>query len=83
MLKVAKTPKKRIKGTIVIDRELCKGCKYCLASCPKGSIAVDEKFNSMGYFPVRFKHPEKCTGCAVCARMCPEIAIEVWKEEDD
>lgn len=69
------------KGKIVIDRELCKGCKYCITACPKGSIVIEVKFNSMGYFPAHFAHPERCTGCAQCAEMCPEIAIEVWREE--
>ena len=72
--------KKAARGRIVIDRETCKGCKYCIAACPKGAIALDEGINGMGYFPALFKHPSKCTGCAMCARMCPEIAIEVWKE---
>lgn len=74
--------KKKAKGRIVIDSELCKGCKYCINACPKGSIATGEKYNSMGYFPAYFKHSGKCTGCAICANMCPEIAIEVWKEEE-
>jgi 2-oxoglutarate ferredoxin oxidoreductase subunit delta len=78
---MAKTAKKEMKGKIVINRELCKGCKYCIMACPKGSIVIDNKFNGMGYFPAYFKHPEKCTGCAICAQMCPEIAIEVWREE--
>ncbi|MDA8215731.1 MAG: ferredoxin family protein [Nitrospiraceae bacterium] len=78
---MAKTATKKIKGKIVINRELCKGCKYCIMACPKGSIAINKKFNSMGYFPAHFEHPEKCTGCAICAQMCPEIAIEVWRED--
>lgn len=69
------------KGKIVIDKELCKGCKYCIEACTKGSIVVGSKFNSVGYFPADFSHPERCNGCAMCAQMCPEIAIEVWKEE--
>ena len=69
------------KGKIVIDRELCKGCRYCIEACPKDSITPDTQFNSMGYYPVVFSFPEKCTGCAMCAQMCPEIAIEVWIED--
>ncbi|MFA5353008.1 MAG: ferredoxin family protein [Thermodesulfovibrionales bacterium] len=70
-----------IKGMIVINRELCKGCTYCVRSCPKGCIEIDNGFNEMGYFPAMFSAPEGCIGCAICARMCPEIAIEVWKSE--
>ena len=68
-----------MKGRIDIDRELCKGCKYCVVSCPKGVIQIDVEFNASGYFPATAGQVEKCTGCALCAEMCPEIAIEVWK----
>lgn len=70
--------KKRQRGKIEINRELCKGCKYCVISCPEGAIIMDKRFNSMGYFTAHFGYPEKCKGCAICAQMCPEIAIEVW-----
>ncbi len=71
-----------MKGKITIDRELCKGCKYCVLACPKGVIVMDDEFNSSGYFPSNVEDPEKCNGCALCAQMCPEIAIMVWREED-
>jgi 2-oxoglutarate ferredoxin oxidoreductase subunit delta len=73
--------KKKAKGRIVIDRERCKGCRYCLSACPNGSITIEEKFNSMGYYPARFTPTAQCTGCTRCARMCPDIAIEVWREK--
>lgn len=77
-----------MKGKIVIDKELCKGCKYCIISCPRGLITIEGKFNSKGYFPASVKTGKsrskdtknQCTGCAMCAEMCPEIAIEVWQE---
>lgn len=75
--------KKRQRGKIQINRELCKGCKYCVISCPEGAITMDKRFNSMGYFTAYFEHPERCKGCAICAQMCPEIAIEVWRERDE
>ena len=77
----ATTIKKKMSGRIEIDRERCKGCGYCIDSCPKNSIIQDEQFNSSGYYPAVFAHPEKCTGCAICAHVCPDIAIEVWREE--
>ncbi len=70
-----------MKGMIAIDRELCKGCKYCMLSCPKGLIIMDVEFNKSGYFPAVAENLEKCNGCALCAQMCPEIAIVVWREE--
>jgi 2-oxoglutarate ferredoxin oxidoreductase subunit delta len=71
-----------MKGKIVIDKQLCKGCKYCVMSCPKGVIVIEKQFNKMGYFTAQPEHMGKCTGCALCAQMCPELAIEVWAENN-
>ncbi len=71
-----------MQGRIEINREICKGCEYCIVTCPKKIINLDRHFNSSGYFPAAVKDMHKCTGCALCAEMCPEIAIEVWQEED-
>jgi 2-oxoglutarate ferredoxin oxidoreductase subunit delta len=70
-----------MKGMIVIDRELCKGCAFCVDACPLGVIMIEDTFNEKGFFPAHPGDPEKCTGCAMCAQMCPEIAIEVYREE--
>jgi 2-oxoglutarate ferredoxin oxidoreductase subunit delta len=69
-----------MKGMIVINRDLCKGCSYCVDACPTGVIAIEEEFNKKGFFPASPRHPEKCTGCSICAQMCPEIAIAVFRE---
>ena len=65
---------------IIIDKELCKGCAYCVDACPLGVIVTENKFNKKGFFPASAEHIEKCTGCAMCAQMCPEIAIVVLQE---
>ena len=69
-----------MKGKITIDRELCKGCKYCVLSCPEAVIVIEAEFNASGYFPAKVERPEKCSGCSLCAQVCPDIAIEVWRE---
>lgn len=68
------------KGRILIDRELCKQCGFCVIACPKGVIALDKKPNKTGFFPAAAQKARACTGCALCAEMCPEIAIEVWAQ---
>ena len=69
-----------MKGLIVIDKELCKGCGYCVDACPLGLISIGKKFNKKGFSPASFTQKEKCTGCCMCAQMCPEVAIEVYRE---
>jgi 2-oxoglutarate ferredoxin oxidoreductase subunit delta len=69
-----------MKGKIVIDQVLCKGCALCIAFCPTKSITVSEKLNAAGYLPSAFKEQSECNGCASCATVCPEVAIEVYRE---
>jgi 2-oxoglutarate ferredoxin oxidoreductase subunit delta len=69
-----------MKGMIKIDKELCKGCGYCVDACPSGVIVIEEEFNTKGYFPASPRHPDKCTGCCMCAEICPEVAIEVYRD---
>ncbi|HEC98171.1 MAG TPA: 4Fe-4S dicluster domain-containing protein [Nitrospirae bacterium] len=69
-----------MKGRVEIDGELCKGCNYCVITCPMGIIEMDSAFNKAGYYPVRLTDPAKCTGCVLCAEVCPELAIMVWRE---
>lgn len=66
-------------GKIMIDAELCKGCKLCLAACPRKLIRIGEKNNSMGYYYAEQAQAEQCNGCALCAVMCPDSAISVYK----
>lgn len=65
---------------VVIDTELCKGCRLCVIACPRDIIVIGETPNSQGYFTAVFDdQKEKCTSCALCAETCPDIAIEVFK----
>ncbi len=72
-----------MKGMIIIDRELCKGCAYCVDACPLGVIILEDAFNEKGFFPAYPGDQDKCTGCAMCAQMCPEVAIEVYRKEGE
>jgi len=69
-----------VKGSIQIDRELCKGCQVCIEFCPHKVIALFSNVNAAGYLPVKVDKPEECNGCGICAIVCPEVAIEVYRE---
>ncbi len=68
-----------MKGKIVIDQELCKGCGVCISFCPRNLITLSDKLNAAGYLPSAFKDTDECTGCTSCALVCPEVAIEVYR----
>ena len=66
---------------IVIDIELCKGCKLCVSACPQKIIEMTDEFNSKGLNYAVFTDPDKkCTACKLCAIICPDVAIEVHKK---
>ncbi|MDY6934011.1 MAG: ferredoxin family protein [Spirochaetota bacterium] len=69
-----------MKGRIIIDKEFCKGCKFCIEFCPKGTIHLSDDFNTKGYYYAEFSDGMECSGCAICAIMCPEAAVEVYRE---
>ncbi len=72
-----------MKGKIIIDIEICKGCLYCVEACPNGIIKAADRLNTKGYYPADFNPSEDngCTACTLCAISCPEAAIEVYRDE--
>lgn len=71
----------KARGSITVDRELCKGCGICITVCPVKILGFDEEnVNSKGYHPMQCLEPEKCIACASCGIMCPDAAITVVRE---
>jgi len=66
---------------IVIEKEKCKACHYCIAVCPRGIIGVSRDINRFGvnYAEQIEEKAHECTGCKSCAIMCPDIAISVYR----
>lgn len=57
----------------------CKGCGFCITSCPKQVLEIGSEINGLGYQFANPSHPENCIGCGICAVMCPDSAIEIYK----
>lgn len=69
-----------MKGKIVIDNKLCKGCGFCITACPKGLIVFNNDSGVVCHTAVQ-TDADRCNGCGLCAVICPDIAIEVWRED--
>jgi 2-oxoglutarate ferredoxin oxidoreductase subunit delta len=65
------------RGTLVIDRDRCKGCELCIAACPPGVLRMSGEVNDTGYrFPLLLPG---CTGCTACQMVCPDQVFEVYR----
>jgi 2-oxoglutarate ferredoxin oxidoreductase subunit delta len=68
-----------VRGTVVIDTELCKGCDLCIDACPPGVLVMTtgSAVNTRGY-----AYPQLlvgCTGCRACSQICPDFVFQVYK----
>ncbi|MDR3129501.1 MAG: 4Fe-4S binding protein [Tannerellaceae bacterium] len=68
------------RGVVLIDKERCKGCELCIASCGAGVLRLsDGVVNGRGY-PYVEEHPKgECIGCANCGEVCPEGALTIYR----
>ncbi|NJO90872.1 MAG: 4Fe-4S binding protein [Chloroflexia bacterium] len=69
----------KVKGTIVVDVEKCKGCELCVVACPTNVIRLASDVNGKGYHFAYMETPEACTGCTNCALVCPDSVITVYR----
>jgi 2-oxoglutarate ferredoxin oxidoreductase subunit delta len=70
------------RGTVFVDKSICKGCSFCIDFCPTHCLAFSKDFNSKGYhYPVLVR-PEFCTGCDLCGMYCPDFAIFARRLKD-
>ena len=70
-----------LKGTIVVDENLCKACELCIEACPQHVIELDmDTISPRGFHPAHLSK-DGCTGCEICAIVCPEAAITVYREK--
>lgn len=68
-----------IKGTVIINENICKGCELCISACPQESLDLSKQINISGYRYVELIK-DNCTGCINCAIVCPEAAIMVYRQ---
>lgn len=64
---------------VVVLAERCKSCGMCVSVCPRKILAVSDRPNKKGYYPVTVTEPGQCTGCALCGIVCPDVALEIYR----
>ncbi|MDE6858714.1 MAG: 4Fe-4S binding protein, partial [Alistipes sp.] len=48
----------KIKGTIVVDKERCKGCAVCTSVCPCDVLSMSAEVNGKGYQVAFMANPD-------------------------
>ena len=64
---------------VKILSQYCKGCGFCIKSCPKQVLGIADETNALGYKYIRPINGDNCIACKMCAVICPDAAIEVYK----
>jgi NAD-dependent dihydropyrimidine dehydrogenase PreA subunit len=59
-------------NNIIINKELCNGCKICFKSCFIDVIKWDDKNKKPAAV-----YPEECVQCLYCELNCPRRAVKV------
>ncbi|MFC1521288.1 ferredoxin family protein [Elusimicrobiota bacterium] len=67
------------KGDVKINKDKCKGCRFCIEFCPNDVLQMSDGFNKKGYhYPeVAQDKEDACTVCNICELTCPDFAIYV------
>ena len=72
----------KIKGTVVVNEERCKGCNLCVVSCPCDVLELQPRnVNNRGYHYVYMKNSDSCIGCANCGYVCPDGCLTIYKKK--
>ena len=66
---------KAARGKVVIIKDRCKGCGFCIEYCPRGVLRRSSAFNAKGYHTPEVFNESGCVNCHFCEALCPEFAI--------
>jgi len=68
---------------VIINKEWCKGCEYCVVFCPTGALAMSTEMNVKGYLLPKVSDESQCLGCGLCEAICPDFAIFVISKDGE
>ncbi|MDR2079913.1 MAG: 4Fe-4S binding protein [Treponema sp.] len=61
---------------LILHTDLCKGCEYCVANCPRSAISLSGAINKGGYNTPAIDQ-DKCVVCGICYNVCPDVVYEI------
>ena len=70
-------------GRVVVLKDRCKQCRFCIDFCPKQVLEESSEFNSKGYHLPYDARPDECVNCGLCELICPDFAISVVPLEEE
>jgi len=59
--------------TVVVDKDLCRGCGRCIQTCPYQAVTLQE--NTVGGWYAMVDEA-LCKGCGNCISVCPSNAAD-------
>ncbi len=62
---------------IHVNEVFCKGCRICVAVCPRDAIEMSPDLTDRGVHAPRVRDLDRCTGCRLCELHCPDFAIAI------
>jgi anaerobic carbon-monoxide dehydrogenase iron sulfur subunit len=76
---VAACPRKALEqseenGTIMVNKDKCNGCGWCIEACDFGSITLDSEKKIV-------KVCDLCNGKPKCVEWCPEEALQLTNRD--
>ena len=72
---------KVVTGDIIVIKDRCKGCNFCIEFCPNNVLEISTEFNIKGYHPPQVVNIDRCAFDGLCERICPDSAIIVVRKE--
>ncbi|MFP3153866.1 4Fe-4S binding protein [Lachnospiraceae bacterium ZAX-1] len=61
---------------VIVHKEYCKACGYCIRDCPVKAIISSGKMNSEGYEYTQVDD-DLCIKCGTCYVVCPDQVFEI------